>query len=137
MNLTAFAAERKKALHEELLRGELPSFGSYDDALLRDAKAKGAPQMGSTNYAPNSITIEFIYSDGQGAMVVPITLVPPERIVFLPIPEWVIESIWQGDIDGSYHFESEAHQLVAKFQEQLVPEANALLFGVRKAVGKA
>ena len=137
MNLNAFAAERKRALHEELLRSESPSFGSYDETLLRDAKAKGAPQMGSTNYAPNSITIEFIYSDGQGAMVVPITVESPERIVFLPIPEWVIESIWQGEIDGSYHFESDALALVAKLQEQLEPEANAQLFGVRRAVGKA
>lgn len=137
MSLNAFAAERKRALHEELLRGESPSFGCYDEALLRDAKAKGAPQMGSTVYAPNSITIEFIYSDAQGATVVPIVIAPPERIVFLPVPEWVIESIWQGDIAGSYHFECDALLLMAKLKDQLEPDANAQIFGVRKAIGKA
>ncbi|MBL8061250.1 MAG: hypothetical protein JNK63_11125 [Chthonomonas sp.] len=137
MNLNAYAADRKRALYDELQRGELPSFGSFDEALLCDAKAKGAPQMGSTVYAPNSITIEFIYSDAQGAIVVPISLEPPERIVFMPVPDWVIESIWQGDIDGSYHFESDASVQMAKFQGQLEPEANAQLFGVNKVVGKA
>ena len=47
----------------------------------------------------------------------------------MPVPSWVVESIWQGDIDGSYHFESEATELVAEFIEVLKREGNLAQFG--------
>jgi len=137
MSLNAYVAARKRALYDELLTGQEPSFGEYDPALLREARAKGAPQMGSTSLSPDRITVEFIFCDQQGATVLPIKLEPPERIIFLPIPEWVIESIWQGEIDGSYHFESDAVVLVEHLLSSLEPEANAALFAVRKVIGKA
>lgn len=137
MSLNAYVAARKRALYDELSTGQEPSFGEYDPTLLREARAKGTPQMGSTTLAPDRITVEFIYSDQQGALILPIKLQPPERIVFLPTPEWVVESIWQGEIDGSYHFESDAVVLVENFLSSLEPEANAALFAVRKVIGKA
>lgn len=137
MSLNTYVAARKRALYYELSAGQEPSFGDFDPALLREARAKGAPQMGTTTLAPDRITVEFIYSDQQGALILPIKLEPPERIIFLPIPGWVVESIWQGEIDGSYHFESDAVILVEGFLSSLEPEANAALFAVRKVIGKA
>jgi hypothetical protein len=50
----------------------------------------------------------------------------------MPVPNWVIESIWQGEIDGSYQFESDAHNLLSQFSAQLEPEANRQLFGKKR-----
>ena len=48
--------------------------------------------------------------------------------MFLPVPDWVIESIWQGEISGSYHFESDAKALVEAFQAELSAENNPKWF---------
>jgi hypothetical protein len=52
----------------------------------------------------------------------------PERIVYLPVPEWVVESVWQGEVAGSYQFESDARRLVDKFQEETTTEGNTKWF---------
>lgn len=135
MPLNTYVAEKRLALFEELKRGASPSEGEFDATLLAEGRMKAAqPQMGTTRYEPNAIVIEFIFPDARSsATVFPVRLTPPERIVFLPVPEWVIESIWQGDIDGSYHFESDARALLATFEKGLEPEANAPWFGPRAA----
>ncbi len=134
MSLNAYAAEKRLAIFDDLKRGIPPREGTYRVELLREAKAKGAPQMGSTHYTPAELVFEFIYPDAQSsATVLSIHLDSPERIVFLPVPGWVIESIWQGEISGSYHFESEALRLVEEFRASLASEANAGLFGPQMA----
>jgi hypothetical protein len=130
MTLSQFVSEKRQKAFEELKKGLAPSEGSYSEAILRDAKSKGAPQLGATRHEPNAVLVEFIYPvAGSSATVLTITLDAPERIVFMPVPSWVVESIWQGEIDGSFHFESEANFLVAELQGQLAPEANLKLFG--------
>ncbi len=134
MTLNSYVAQKKRTIFDELFAGQPPSEGAFDDAVWRDGKAKGQPQMGSTTYLPNQITLEFIYNDPNGAAVVlPVTLVPPQRIVFLPVPEWVVENIWQGDIAGTYHFESDATALLEKLAASLAPGANEMLFGPQMA----
>lgn len=126
--LNTFAAAQKRAIFDDLYDGKSPSVGSYEEALLRDAKTKGKPQMGPTRYGQNEIHFEFAYPDPNGAAVILTVTVPtPERVVLLPVPDWVVESIWQGEISGSYHFESDAQRLVEDFQSLLSPEANAAL----------
>ena len=46
------------------------------------------------------------------------------------------ESIWQGEVSGSYHFESEARRLLENFKSGLEPEPNAQTFGVKPTVGR-
>lgn len=134
MTLTQFSSEVKRRIFSELRQGLPPSEGTFDEALLKEGRTKGEPQMGSTTYHPHAIAIEFIFSAaGSAATVLTVTVAAPERIVFLPVPKWVIESIWQGDIDGSYHYESDAHALVEEFKSLLEPTANAALFGPRQA----
>src|SRR5947209_18596132 len=117
MYLNAFAAEKRLALYDDLKKGLPPREGEYSDALLKEGKVKGQPQMGTTRYEPSSIVFEFIYPDPHTtATVLSVRVAAPERIVFLPVPEWVAETIWQGEIDGSFRFESEAMTLGAGMQ---------------------
>jgi len=132
MVLNQFTSELRSKIFEELKLGFVPSEGTYSEQLLRDARSKGQPQLGSTRYEPAAVVIEFIYpSPGTTATVISIRIPSPERIVFMPVPSWVVESIWQGEIDGSYHFESEAAQLLAQFSALLDPEANLTQFGAK------
>ena len=128
MSLNAFAAERRLAIFEELKKGLEPS-GEFDTALLAEGKAKGAPQMGATQYKPDRIAFEFIYPDpGSTATVLTVAISPPERIVFMPVPEWVIENIWQGDVTGSFHFISDAERLYAALGSELQVGSNEKWF---------
>ena len=132
MNLNAYAAERRLSFFEDLKRGWPPRDAEFDEAVFKEGKVKGEPQMGTTRYEPHAIVFEFIYPDASSsATVLSVRIAPPERIVFLPVPEWVIETIWQGDIDGSYHFESEAMRLVSMLQSELGADANLKWFGKR------
>ncbi len=49
--------------------------------------------------------------------------------MYLDVPVWVVEQIWEGDVEGSYHFESHARALVSAFTAALDEEANATQFG--------
>lgn len=106
--------------------------GDFDADLLKEARTKGVPQVGTTRYTPDAIWCEFIFSDPSSTAVIVTVRVPaPQRIVFLPVPSWVIETIWQGDVDGSYHFESDARQHLAELDRELEPELNEKWFGPR------
>jgi hypothetical protein len=134
MSLNQYAAEHRLAIFEELRGGREPSQGRFDAAIFKEARSKGAPQMGTTRYAPDAIVFEFIYPDPLStAMILTVSIQPPERIVFLPVPSWVVENIWQGDIAGTYHFESDAQRLVEDLRSELAPEANLKWFGPQPA----
>ena len=137
MTLNQYAAERRLRIFEELKAKHAPSEGAYDEAQLRTALSKGSPQMGSTHFEPDSIVFEFIFPDPQGTpTVVSVRLVPPERIVFMPVPEWVVESIWQGEISGSPQFESDCDRMLEVFRQELEPDRNRDRFGKRQSVGR-
>ncbi len=130
MSLNSFASDLRLRILSDLKACKPPSEGEFSDSIFRDAVSKGHPQLGATRFEQNSITIEFIYPNPSAASIVLTVKVPsPERIVFLPVPDWVVESIWQGEIDGSFHFETDARNLVADFASKLTPEHNAELFG--------
>lgn len=132
MTLNAYAAKVRLSLFDDLKAGRDPGSGTWDAAQLAEARAKGSPQVGTTRYTPDALWFEFIYAGPTSTTLIVTVKVPaPERIVFLPVPEWVIEAIWQGDIDGSYHFESDARRLVQQFADVLEPHANLPWFGPR------
>jgi len=134
LTLNVFAAEKRRQIFDRLKAGADPGEGNFSDELLAEGRRKGAPQVGSTRYEPHALHLEFIYPDPTStATILTVTIDPPERIVFLPVPEWVIENIWQGDIDGTYHFESDAFALVEGLRAELSPEGNAKWFGPRQA----
>lgn len=134
MSLNQFAAEKRLAIFEDLRQGLEPREGEFDSATLREARTKGAPQMGTTLYSPSEITFEFIYPDPTStALILSVRLPSPQRIVFLPVPEWVVENIWQGDVAGSYHFESDAMVQMDKLRADLEAGANEKWFGRQPA----
>ena len=132
MVLVEYVAGIRKEILEDLLRGSPPRSGSFSQEVFKETKAKGEPQMGTTRFEPRAIILEFVYPDSRSAAtVLSVRLEPPERIVFLPVPPWVTETIWQGHIDGSFHFESEALTMVREFEAGLSEEPNAKWFGPR------
>lgn len=134
MILNVFAAEKRRQIFDRLKSGGEPGEGTYSPELLAEGRRKGAPQVGSTRYEPNAMHLEFIYPDATStATILTVTITPPERIVFLPVPEWVIENIWQGDIDGTYHFESDAVRLLEGLRSELDEASNLKWFGPRQA----
>ncbi|MBN9502607.1 MAG: hypothetical protein BGO01_17595 [Armatimonadetes bacterium 55-13] len=134
MTLNAYAAAKRLAIFDELQAGHEPSEGLFDHAILEEGRVKGHPQMGTTTYEPNCISLEFIYPDpSTSATVLSVKLTPPERIVFLPVPEWVVESIWQGEISGSFHFESDAQKLYEALGSEITAENNKKWFGPQMA----
>jgi len=132
MTLNEWSAKTKRALFDNLDQGHAPASGEFDEALLRDARTKGRPQMGATVYSPDSARFEFVYKDHISTIVFSVKAPTPHRVIFLPVPSWVVETIWQGDIDGSYHFEPDADELVQGFLAQLSPVENPALFGPKQ-----
>jgi hypothetical protein len=132
--LNQWIAQIKRRIFDDLAQGRDPSEGEFDAASLKEARTKGSPQLGATVLAPDRVEIQFVFPDpNSAASVVSVTLVPPERIVFLPVPSWVVENIWQGSVDGSAVFESEARILVEALMREIEPEANLKHFGPKQA----
>ena len=134
MTLSVFVANTKRQIYEELISGQEPTVGTFDPLVLKECRLLGQARMGTTVFSPDLITFEFIFAGaGDASMVFPVKVASPQRIVYLPVPAWVIENIWQGNVDGSHHFESDAAELVAAFQRCLEPANNAGLFGPKPA----
>jgi hypothetical protein len=138
VTLNQFAAQKRLAILSALQAGSPPPEGSYSEEVLRLGKSKGkGVQMGTTRFEPHAIHFEFIYPDPQGSPVVlTVSVSPPERIVFLPVPKWVVESIWQGEIAGSPHFESDARSMLDEFLASLEPGVNDAAFLPRPPIAR-
>ena len=130
--LHVYVAEKKREIFDRLVKGEPPATGEFDAGVWGEVKDKGSPQMGTTTYKPSSISVEFIYRDALGAnQVLKVELESPERIVFMPVPEWVHQTVWQGEVDGTFRFESEAMALYQELGLELKPEKNLAWFEKR------
>lgn len=128
-NLSSYVGRLKRELWEDIKSNREPRVGEFDAALLANLRSKEAVQIGTATFRPDRITLEFLFPEASGVpTILSVSIAPPERIVFLPVPEWVIETIWQGDVDGSFHFESDANKLLDKFLKLVTAEENKPLF---------
>lgn len=128
--LAAWAATLKRSIYADLADGRAPSQGEWNEPLRVQAAAKARPLVGQTRFEPGAVVLEFIYPDpAGGTLVLPVRVASPERIVALPVPAWVVEEVWQGEVHGSHEFESDARAMVASFVADLEPEPNATFFG--------
>jgi hypothetical protein len=134
MTFNAFVASARRTIFADLEAGRDPSLGEFDPALLAEARAKGKPGIGAMEPRPREVVLEFPFSGQDATVVFPVRLATPERVVSMPVPEWVVENVWQGTVDGSYVFEREAFAMLARFQELLADGPNATLFGPRPPV---
>ncbi len=131
MVLGTYVAAIKRQIFEDLLAGREPSEGDFDSAILESVKDLGQPQVGTTSYAPTHFNQEFIYRGGDMNVVFSVKVGVPERIVFMPVPIWVMQTVWQGEVDGSFRFESEAAQLTQEFSAELEIGMNGKWFEKR------
>jgi hypothetical protein len=132
MNLNEYSAKKRREILDDLAAGRDPREGTWDGAVLAEAKMKSRPQLGPLVFLPRQLELQFLYSDPQGgSLVFTVRLDSPERIVQMPVPSWVIENVWQGEISGSYHFESDALALYEAFRAELEPDANLKHFQAR------
>jgi hypothetical protein len=139
MTLSAFTAATRERLWAAVEKGLPPPEGSFSQERLQEGKDKGGkPQIGATRYEPDAVHFEFIYPVTNGAPVLlSVRVEPPERIVFMPVPDWVVASIWQGDVTGTFRFESEAEAMLKEFRERLSPERNAREMAEPVAIGRS
>ena len=133
-NLSTFAAKVKRKILADLSAKRPPSVGRFDVKALQQAFLSHDVQMGTTVFYPDKAVFEYIFRiSAESSQILAVEVEVPERIVFLPVPEWVVETIWQGDVDGSYHFESHARELIAKYESLTRPGDNAKFFGRQAA----
>ncbi|MDQ2985870.1 MAG: hypothetical protein M3R13_04005 [Armatimonadota bacterium] len=130
MTLNEWAVAKKTEIFGRLGLGQPPPEGTYEASVFRDGLVKGKPQMGATTFTPSAAHFEYIFPDSTStSTVLDVCVEAPERIVFLPVPEWVVEEIWQGDVSGTPHFESEATAMLERFRGELEAGANEKHFG--------
>ncbi|MCS7190756.1 MAG: hypothetical protein NZ843_04030 [Fimbriimonadales bacterium] len=129
MTLREFVRDQIRAVFDALKAGNAPPVGEYDPATLRECQRRALPQVGATRFLPDAIILEFIFQDASlGPAVLSVRISAPEPIVYMPVPDWVIEDVWQGDVTGSFRFRSEAERLLQAFSEQVFTERNRVFF---------
>ncbi len=129
MTLREFVKQQMEQVFSALKAGNPPPVGEYDTTVLKECLRRAQVQVGTTRYAPDAITLEFIFQDPSlGPAVLSVRIAAPEPIVYMPVPDWVIEDVWQGDVTGSFRFRSEAEQLLEAFREQVFGAGNRAHF---------
>jgi len=127
--LQDFVSDARRRVFDDLLQGVPPSLGSVDLDAFAKARDRGKPQLGTTRFGQQEVRLEFIYPDSRSAAILLEVRIPTaERVVFLPVPGWVVEQIWQGEITGSYAFESDAKTMLEAFSQSLTSDANLRYF---------
>ncbi|MDW8052866.1 MAG: hypothetical protein RMJ83_10375 [Armatimonadota bacterium] len=129
MTLREFVREQMERVFNALKAGNPPPVGEYDADRLKECLRRAQVQMGTTRYTPDAVILEFIFQDPVlGPAVLSVRVAAPEPIVYMPVPDWVIEDVWQGDVTGSFRFRSEAERLLEAFREQVFSERNRAYF---------
>ncbi|MGQ9657035.1 MAG: hypothetical protein ACUVV1_03905 [Fimbriimonadales bacterium] len=129
MTLREFVRAQIETIFDALKASSAPPVGEYDPAVLRECLRRAQPQVGASRFLPDAVVLEFIFQDPSlGPAVLSVRVPTPEPIVYMPVPDWVVEDVWQGDVTGSFRFLSEAEQLLAAFREQVFTERNRAYF---------
>jgi len=129
MTLREFVRDHIQMIFDALKAGGSPPIGECDPAQLKECLRRATPQVGATHFQPDAIVLEFIFQDASlGPAVLSVRVPTPEPIVYMPVPDWVIEDVWQGDVTGSFRFRSEAERLLEAFREQVFTERNRTYF---------
>jgi hypothetical protein len=133
MTLRQFVSEHQRIIFEALQRGLEPPIGAYDPDTFKECRRRTQVQTGTMRYRQDRLLFEFIYHEPSlGPAVLTVEVSTPEPLVYMPVPEWVIEDVWQGEVTGSFRFESEARQLLQNYSEPLFSEANLAFFADRQ-----
>lgn len=132
MTLREFVRTQMQAIYEALQQKQPPPLGEYDHQTLKECFRRAQVQTGTTHYLPDAVVLEFIFLEAQlGPAVLSVRVPTPEPIVYMPVPDWVVQDVWQGEVTGSFRFASEAETLLKQLQNQIFTEANVFYFDER------
>lgn len=124
-----WAVGKRRTLLETLKAGGRPGDATFDAAAVDAALAKGSPREGAIRFAPDAAIVEVhVAFAGSAPVILPFRFLAPERIVWMAVPEWVVENVWQGEVTGRHLFESEAWAALDRVAAGLMPEPNAAAF---------
>ncbi|MGQ9881576.1 MAG: hypothetical protein ACUVSV_12050 [Armatimonadota bacterium] len=133
MTLREFVNATRKQVLDALLHKQPPPIGHFDPKRFEEAVQMREVQMGGTRYTPHSVILEFVFlHDNPGApLILCVEVDTPEPVVFMPVPEWVQEDVWQGEVKGTFRFRSEAEQLIGSFRHHVLECDNPHYFEER------
>lgn len=133
MTLREFTNVTRKQILDALQHKLPPPIGHFDRRTFEDAVQMREVQMGCTRYTPHSVVLEFVFlHDTPGApLILCVEVDAPEPVVFMPVPEWVQEDVWQGEVKGTFRLRSEAERMIESFRRQVLEEDNTHYFDQR------
>lgn len=134
VRLREFVSDHLNSLFTALKASQAPPIGEYDEAQLKECLRRGRVQTGTVRYRPMAVQFEFIFQDPSlGPAVLTVTVETPEPIVYMPVPDWVQEEVWQGEVGGTFRFRSEAEQMIEQFAASTFStDQNAVWFEERQ-----
>ncbi|MGQ9488369.1 MAG: hypothetical protein ACUVTY_09695 [Armatimonadota bacterium] len=133
MTLREFVNATRKQVLDALQHKQPPPIGHFDPKRFEEAVQMREVQMGGTRYTPHSVILEFVFlHDNPGApLILCVEVDTPEPVVFMPVPEWVQEDVWQGEVKGTFRFRSEAEHLIEAFRHLVLEYENPHYFEER------
>lgn len=135
VTLREFTNATRKQILDALQRKQAPPIGHFDQKTFEEAMQMREVQMGSARYTPRSVVLEFIFlHDNPGApLILCVEVDTPEPVVFMPVPDWVQQDVWQGEVKGTFRLRSEAERLMEAFRHHVLEEENLHYFEDRPA----
>ena len=135
MTLREFTHTTRKQILDALQHKKAPPIGHFDRKVFEEAVQLREVQLGSAHYTPHSVILEFIFLRDQPGtpLILSVEVDTPEPVVFMPVPEWVQEDVWQGEVKGTFRLRSEAERLMEAFRHHVLEEENRHYFEQRSA----
>jgi len=135
MTLREFTNTTRKQVFEALQHKTPPPIGHFDLKTFEEAIQLRQVQMGGAHYTPHSVVLEFVFlHDSPGApLILSVEVETPEPVVYMPVPEWVQEDVWQGEVKGTFRLRSEAERMLSDFRHHVLECDNPHYFDERPA----
>ncbi len=133
MTLREFTNTTRKQVFEALRHRMPPPIGHFDRKTFEEAVQMREVQMGGAHYTPHSVVLEFVFlHDNPGApLILSVEVETPEPVVFMPVPDWVQEDVWQGEVKGTFRLRSEAERMLNAFRHHVLECENLHYFEER------
>ena len=112
-----WAVGRRRTLLETLKAGKRPDDATFDAGAVEAALAKGVPREGAIRFLPDAAIVE-----------VHVAFAGSAPAIWMAVPDWVVENVWQGEVTGRHLFESQARAALDRVAAGILPEPNAAAF---------
>jgi len=135
MTLREFTNTTRRQILEALQHKQPPPVGRFDQKTYEEAMQMREMQMSSAHYTPHSVILEFLFwhDNPSAPLILCVEVDTPEPVVFMPVPDWVQQDVWQGEVKGTFRLRSEAEQLIEAFRHHVLECKNPDYFEERPA----